>query len=112
MAGYGITAADAHGVTLKGQAQPLQWKDFVGNQQKLAVRLFTGLIASDAGARALKASERADLAVGAVVFTRRYIGEEAIGKSKSLREMIEKLDALANALPGSKADLELFGSAE
>ncbi len=112
LAGYGITAADAHGVTLKGQAQPLQWKDFVGNQQKLAVRLFTGLIASDAGARALKASERADLAVGAVVFTRRYIGEEAIGKSKALREMIEKLEALANALPGSKADLELFGSAE
>lgn len=112
LAGYGITAADAQGVTLKGQTQPLQWKDFVGNQQKLAVRLFTGQLASDSGARSLKASERADLAVGAVVFTRRYIGEEAIGKSKSLREMIEKLEALANALPGSKADLELFGSAE
>ncbi|MGN1324876.1 MAG: serine/threonine-protein kinase [Candidatus Spyradenecus sp.] len=112
LAGYGITAADAHGITLKGQAQPLQWRDFVGAQQKLAVRLFTGLIASDSGARALKASERADLAVGAVVFTRRYIGEEAIGKSKSLREMLEKLETLANALPGSKADLELFGSAE
>ena len=112
LAGYGIVAADAHGITLKGQAQPLQWKDFVGNQQKLAVRLFTGLIASDVGARALKASERADLAVGAIVFTRRYIGEEAIGKSKALREMIEKLEALAEALPGAKADLELFESAE
>lgn len=112
LAGYGIVAADVNGVTLKGQARPMQWKDFVGNQQKLAVRLFSGLIASDAGARALKASERADLAVGAIVFTRRYIGEEAIGKSKSLREMIEKLQALAEALPGSKADLELFNSAE
>lgn len=112
LAGYGIVAADAQTITLKGQAQPLQWKDFVGNQQKLAVRLFNGQLASDSGARTLKASERADLAVGAIVFTRRYIGEEAIGKSKALREMIEKLEALADALPGAKADLALFGSAE
>ncbi|MGN0886263.1 MAG: serine/threonine-protein kinase [Candidatus Spyradenecus sp.] len=111
LAGYGIVAADAQTITLKGQA-PLQWKDFVGNQQKLAVRLFNGQLASDSGARTLKASERADLAVGAIVFTRRYIGEEAIGKSKALREMIEKLEALTEALPGAKADLALFERAE
>ena len=99
----GIVAADEQSVTLK---KKLSWQQFVSSQQNLAFRMILSSILDDAGARSLRASDRAELAVGAHLFITKYFGKEAIEKSKSLRDAVEKLETLATGLPGTKAKFE------
>ena len=99
----GIVAADEQSVTLK---KKLSWQQFVSSQQNLAFRMILSSILDDAGARSLRASDRAELAVGAHLFITKYFGTAAIEKSKSLRDAVEKLETLATGLPGTKAKFE------
>ena len=99
----GIVAADEQSVTLK---KKLSWQQFVSSQQNLAFRMILSSIVDDAGARSLRASDRAELAVGAHLFITKYFGAAAIEKSKSLRDAVEKLETLATGLPGTKAKFE------
>ena len=99
----GIVAADEQSVTLK---KKLSWQQFVSSQQNLAFRMILSSIVDDAGARSLRASDRAELAVGAHLFITKYFGTAAIEKSKSLRDAVEKLETLATGLPGTKAKFE------
>ena len=107
LAGFGVLGADAQSVTLK-DGKAVAWRDFVGDKQVIAFRILSGLIASDSGSRTLKASERADLAVGAYAFIGRFFGEEQINKSKAVRETMEKFKTLAEALPAARVELERF----
>ena len=99
----GIVAADEQSVTLK---KKLSWQQFVSSQQNLAFRMILSSIVDDAGARSLRASDRAELAVGAHLFITKYFGKAAVDKSKSLRDAVEKLETLATGLPGTKAKFE------
>ncbi len=103
LAGFGVSAADAESVTMAGKR--LTWREAVADRQATFFRILSTMVADDAGARALGAGERAGLAVSARLFVTRYFGAEALGKSKSLRDMMEKLRAVAEALPGPKAEL-------
>lgn len=107
----GVTAATKDTVTVNRQAMP--WARFVSGQQNLAFRMLQMAIADDAGARALRASDRAELAIGAHLFVTRYIGAAAVEKSKTLRDTMAKFSELAGSLPGTKASFErLTGGAE
>lgn len=108
LAAQKISAADANTLTISGK--PIAWRDFANKQQRLSVQLITAHLVDDRGAAGLRASTRADLAVSAHVFIRRFIGQEMIGKSPSLQSAMAKLTELAESLPSSKADLEKFAS--
>ena len=105
LAGFGVLAADKDGVSMKN-GKTLPWRDFVGNQQVVAFRIFSTLIIDDSAGRDLKVSERAELAVSTRLYIARFFGEEAVSKSKALRDGMEKCKALAEALPGPRAELE------
>lgn len=96
----GVTAATDTTVTVNGQE--MQWSRFVANQQNVAFRMLQSTIADDAGARSLRASDRAELSVGAYLFIKRYFGEATVEKSKTLRETMTKFQTLAESLPGTK----------
>lgn len=96
----GVTAATDSTVTVNGQE--MQWSRFVANQQNVAFRMLQSTIADDAGARSLRASDRAELSVGAYLFIKRYFGEATVEKSKTLREAMTKFQTLAESLPGTK----------
>lgn len=103
LAGFGVSSADGEGLTLSGRTLP--WREFVADRQPVAFRMLNALVADDAGARALGAGERAELAVSARLFISRYFGAEALAKSKSLRDAMDRLKAVAESLPGPKAEL-------
>ena len=110
-AGLGVASATPEAVVMGGKS--VQWKDFVADQQGVAFRMFSNWLADDAGARALKSQERAELAVSARLYVTRYFGAEMLEKSKALRAMMDKLKAVAEALPGTRAELaELEGVSE
>ena len=69
-------------------------------------------IIDDANARGMRASERAELAIGAYLFINKYFGSGAIEKSKALREAMQKLQALAESLPGTRASFERLTGAD
>lgn len=96
----GVTAATDSTVTVNGQE--MQWSRFVANQQNVAFRMLQSTIADDAGARSLRASDRAELSVGAYLFIKRYFGEATVAKSKTLRDAMTKFQTLAESLPGTK----------
>ena len=96
----GVTAATDSTVTVNGQE--MQWSRFVANQQNVAFRMLQSTIADDAGARSLRASDRAELSVGAYLFIKRYFGEATVEKSKTLRDAMTKFQTLAESLPGTK----------
>ena len=100
---FGIVAADEQSITLK---KKMTWQQFVSSQQNLAFRMILASIVDDAGARSVRASDRAELAIGAHLFITKYFGQAAVEKSKSLRDAVEKLEALATGLPGTKAKFE------
>lgn len=100
----GITAATADAVTVNNQQVP--WAKFVANQQNLAFRMLQSTIIDDAGARSLRHSDRADLAVGAYLFVMRYFGAATVQKSKTLRDAVAKCRELAESLPGTKTRFE------
>lgn len=102
--GYGISSADTDSVTFSGQR--LAWGNFVADRQTVAFRILNTLVVDDTGARALGVGERAGLAVSARLFIARYFGADALSKSKSLRDAMDKLKAVAESLPGSKAELQ------
>ena len=101
LAAQTVTKADANAITVN--KAPVTWVSFVSDKQVLAVRIIQARIGDDAGARQLSASERADLAVSARLFLRRYVGDEMIQKSASVQALMEKLRELADALPASRA---------
>lgn len=100
----GVTAADVNTITVNKKSQ--SWQQFVANQQMMAFRMIQASIVDDSGARALRASDRAELAVGAHLFVHKYFGSAMVEKSKALRDAVAKLAALAESLPGSKAKFE------
>jgi chromosome segregation ATPase len=100
---FGIVAADEQSITLK---KKMTWQQFVSSQQNLAFRMIVASIVDDTGARSVRASDRAELAIGAHLFITKYFGQAAVEKSKSLRDAVEKLEALATGLPGTKAKFE------
>ncbi|MEG1480332.1 MAG: serine/threonine-protein kinase [Kiritimatiellia bacterium] len=97
---YGVTDAEAASITLAGQK--IAWKDFVLEHQGDAFRILFGQIADDVGARALRASDRAELAVSARLFVNRYFRAEDIAKSKSVQSALEKFGSVADSLPSAK----------
>lgn len=101
--GFGISEAEDKGVTIAGRKTP--WRKFVEDNQAVAFRILNTLVADDAGARALGSGERAELAVSSRLFIARYFGADALSKSKSLRDAMGKLKAVAESLPGPKAEL-------
>ena len=107
--GFGISEAEDKGVTLAGRKTP--WRKFIEDNQAIAFRILNTLVADDAGARTLGAGERAGLAVSSRLFIARYFGADALSKSKSLRDAMDKLKAVAEALPGPKAELERLENA-
>lgn len=104
LASFGIASADTESVTFSGKRVP--WGEFVADRQAVVFRILNTLVADDTGARALGAGERAELAVSARLFVTRYFGTETLAKSKTLRDMMDKLRTVAEALPGPKAELE------
>lgn len=105
----GVTAATDSTVTVNGQE--MQWSRFVANQQNVAFRMLQSTIADDAGARSLRASDRAELSVGAYLFIKRYFGEATVEKSKTLRDAMTKFQTLAESLPGTKDLFERLAGA-
>ena len=101
---FGIVAADESTVTRGGKQMP--WQQFVSGQQSDAFKMIRFSIIDDANARGMRASERAELAIGAYLFINKYFGSGAIEKSKALREAMQKLQALAESLPGTRASFE------
>ena len=104
LASFGVASADTESVTFSGKRVP--WGEFVADRQAVVFRILNTLVADDTGARALGAGERAELAVSARLFVTRYFGTETLAKSKTLRDMMDKLRTVAEALPGPKAELE------
>lgn len=109
--GYGITAADKDRITVSGKK--LQWRNFVADQQRILFRLLQTAIADDLGAKGLRISERAELAVSARLFVKHYFGEGMLEKSKALRDMMDAFGDLAGKLPKTREELEILeGPAE
>lgn len=101
LSAYGISAADAKGVTIHGTT--LTWEDFATKNagQMAAGRLIHGSLADEAGARAAgldRPSERAEKALGAYLFLNRYCGD-LLGRSAFLRNTSEALRAAVLAVP-------------
>lgn len=107
---FGIVAADESTVTRGGKQMP--WQQFVSGQQSDAFKMIRFSIIDDANARGMRASERAELAIGAYLFINKYFGSGAIEKSKALREAMQKLQALAESLPGTRASFERLTGAD
>ena len=107
---FGIVAADESTVTRGGKQMP--WQQFVSGQQSDAFKMIRFSIIDDANARGMRASERAELAIGAYLFINKYFGSGAIEKSKALREAMQKLQALAESLPGTRAAFERLTGAD
>lgn len=107
---FGIIAADESTVTRGGKQMP--WQQFVSGQQSDAFKMIRFSIIDDANARGMRASERAELAIGAYLFINKYFGSGAIEKSKALREAMQKLQALAESLPGTRASFERLTGAD
>lgn len=101
--GFGVSAADAEGITVGGARQT--WEDFAIRQQGLSFRIFNTLLADDQGAWGLSTLRRAELAIGARQFVLRYFGATMLEKSKSLRDMMDRLKAVADRLPATRAAL-------
>ena len=101
--GFGVSAADAEGITIGGARQT--WEDFAIRQQGLSFRIFNTLLADDQGAWGLSTLRRAELAIGARQFVLRYFGASMLEKSKSLRDMMDRLKAVADRLPATRAAL-------
>lgn len=104
----GLSAATADTVTYGKKT--LSWQNFVSNQQNLAFRMIQASLVNDAGVRSMRASERADLAVSAYLFIHKFMGSATIEKSKTLRDAVDKLRALAESLPAPRASLERLTS--
>ena len=101
LSAYGISAADAKGVTIHGTT--LTWEDFATKK-----RLIHGSLADEAGARAAgldRPSERAEKALGAYLFLNRYCGD-LLGRSAFLRNTSEALRAAVLAVPIEAKKLE------
>lgn len=108
LSAYGISAADAKGVTIHGTT--LTWEDFATKNagQMAAGRLIHGSLADEAGARAAgldRPSERAEKALGAYLFLNRYCGD-LLGRSAFLRNTSEALRAAVLAVPIEAKKLE------
>ena len=108
LSAYGITAADAKGVTIHGTV--LTWEDFATKNagQMTAGRLIHGSIADEAGARAAgldRPSERAQVALGAYLFLNRYCGD-LLSRSAFLRNTSEALRNAVRAVPTAAKTLE------
>ena len=80
----------------------LTWKQFCAEGQVELVKIFTHRIADAAGSAGLSAGQRSELAVAARIFITRYVGSEALAKSKILQKLMNDLADVADALPGSK----------
>ena len=109
LAGYGVSKADDAGITVGGAA--LSWEDFAIKQQGVSFRILSTALADDQGARALSTLRRAELAVGARQFVLRYYGQSMLDKSKSLRDLMARLQGVAERLPTTKALLERLEAA-
>lgn len=103
LATFGVAGADAEGITLGGAKQ--SWEDFAIKQQAASFRIFNTLLADDRGSRALSTLRRAELAIGARQFILRYYGPSMLEKSKSLRDLMDRLKAVAEGLPATRAAL-------
>ena len=103
LATFGVAGADAEGITLGGAKQ--SWEDFAIKQQAASFRIFNTLLADDRGSRALSTLRRAELAIGARQFILRYYGPSMLEKSKSLRDLMDRLKTVAEGLPATRAAL-------
>ena len=101
--GFGISEAEDKEVTLAGRKTP--WRKFIEDNQAVAFRILNTFVVDDTGARALGVGERAGLAISSRLFIARYFGADALSKSKSLRDAMDKLKTVAESLPGPKAKL-------
>jgi hypothetical protein len=103
-ANLNVTAATAETVTVKGQQ--MTWAKFASDQQNVAFRMLQMSIADDVGARGMRASNRAELAVAAYLYVNRYLGPAMVEKSKTLRDTMKKFRTLAESLPGTRESLK------
>ena len=99
-ANLNVTAATVDTVTVKGQTMP--WAKFAADQQNVAFRMLQMSIADDVGARGMRASNRAELAMAAYLYVNRYLGPAMVEKSKTLRDTMKKFRTLAEGLPGTR----------
>jgi hypothetical protein len=68
-------------------------------------------IADDVGARGMRASNRAELAVAAYLYVNRYLGPAMVEKSKTLRDTMKKFRTLAEGLPGTRESFKRLAGA-
>ena len=101
LAACGITAADAEGATVAGER--VAWRTFAADRQGAAFRAISAALADDQGARALSTARRSRLAVAARLYVNRYFGEAMLSRSPSLRATMERLRAVAERLPATRA---------
>lgn len=106
LAAYKITAADKDRVTIAGKK--MMWKDFVAEKQMVAFQILRNSIADETGSKGVRISERAALAVSARLFVNHYFGEGMLEKSKALRDVMDKLADIAEALPASRNEMALL----
>ncbi len=108
LATFGITAADAKGVTLKGAK--LSWDDFANERdgQMAAGRLIHAAVADEAGSRAAgldRPSERARVALGARLFLNRHCAD-LLNQSAFLRGVSETLRGVILSVPAVAREFE------
>lgn len=103
---YGLTAADEDRVTVNGKRIP--WRSFAADHQRIAFQILQNALADDVGAKNVRISERAALAVSARLFVTHYFGEGMLERSKALREMMAKFAELAEKLPKSREEMDIL----